>query len=168
MQELQLESPHTFLISIQVLYFGKSSLSFGQMTQIESPSILASGHPESKMKSKLDLQQTLALQVEQLKANMVEHTTSSSCNMLQEVASYYIRKPSKAIRPILILLMAQATNGLGSEWNMKREDSISCEKPESEFHFCSKFWRLNLTSRRCIDKSTPFGRSGRAAPCRIC
>lgn len=98
---------------------------------MESPLPVSSSLESSKIEPKPDSQQTFALQVEQLKAHMLGHT-SSSCNMLQEVASYYIRKPSKAIRPILILLMAQATNGLGSEWVTKCEDGSSQGKVASK------------------------------------
>lgn len=38
---------------------------------------------------------------------------------LAEITKYYFLHPSKQIRPVIILLLAQATNGLGSDWSRK-------------------------------------------------
>lgn len=38
---------------------------------------------------------------------------------LGAVAEYYFLHPSKQVRPLIVLLMAQATNGLGSRWQEK-------------------------------------------------
>jgi len=43
----------------------------------------------------------------------------SSHPTLSEVASYYFRRPSKQLRPLLILLFSRATNGLGSHFPLK-------------------------------------------------
>ncbi|KAG5645972.1 hypothetical protein DXG03_004764 [Asterophora parasitica] len=38
---------------------------------------------------------------------------------LSEITRYYFLHPSKQIRPIIVLLFARATNGLGSQWALK-------------------------------------------------
>ena len=42
---------------------------------------------------------------------------------LNEITEYYILHPSKHIRPLLVLLLSQATNGLGSQWDKKLWES---------------------------------------------
>ncbi|KAI0815346.1 terpenoid synthase [Irpex lacteus] len=44
----------------------------------------------------------------------------SSHPSLTEIAKYYFLHPSKQLRPLLVLLFAQATNGLGGKYPMKR------------------------------------------------
>jgi len=44
----------------------------------------------------------------------------SSHPSLTEIAKYYFLHPSKQVRPLIVLLFAQATNGLGREWVRKR------------------------------------------------
>jgi hexaprenyl-diphosphate synthase len=39
---------------------------------------------------------------------------------LTDVAKYYFLHPSKQLRPLLVLLFSQATNGLGHGWNVKK------------------------------------------------
>ena len=38
---------------------------------------------------------------------------------LSEVAGYYFQHPSKQIRPLIVFLFSQATNGLGRQWDRK-------------------------------------------------
>ena len=38
---------------------------------------------------------------------------------IDEIAKYYFVQPSKQIRPIIVLLISQATNGLGADWSRK-------------------------------------------------
>ena len=44
----------------------------------------------------------------------------SSHPSLSEIAKYYFLHPSKQLRPVIVLLFAQATNGLGKEWVRKK------------------------------------------------
>ncbi|OSD02320.1 terpenoid synthase [Trametes coccinea BRFM310] len=44
---------------------------------------------------------------------------ASSLPLLTQLTQYYIRQPSKRMRPHMIFLMCQATNGLGSDWHVK-------------------------------------------------
>ncbi|EPT03469.1 hypothetical protein FOMPIDRAFT_1116165 [Fomitopsis schrenkii] len=39
---------------------------------------------------------------------------------LSEIAKYYFLHPSKQLRPLLVLLFSQATNGLGGGWHLKQ------------------------------------------------
>ncbi|KAF9472418.1 terpenoid synthase [Pholiota conissans] len=42
---------------------------------------------------------------------------------LPELTQYYFRHPSKQVRPLIVLLMARATNGLGSGWGTKAAEA---------------------------------------------
>lgn len=44
----------------------------------------------------------------------------SSHPSLTEIAQYYFLHPSKQLRPLIVLLFAQATNGIGREWVRKK------------------------------------------------
>ena len=48
---------------------------------------------------------------------------ASSVPLLTTMSQYYMLQPSKRLRPCLILLMCQATNGLGSDWMVKSTTS---------------------------------------------
>lgn len=48
------------------------------------------------------------------------HLLGSSHPSLTKIAEYYFLQPSKQIRPLLVLLFARATNGLGGDWDEKR------------------------------------------------
>ncbi|KAF8587565.1 terpenoid synthase [Ramaria rubella] len=48
------------------------------------------------------------------------HLLGSSHPSLTQIAKYYFLHPSKQLRPLLVLLFARATNGLGAEWRVKR------------------------------------------------
>lgn len=39
---------------------------------------------------------------------------------LTDIAKYYFLRPSKQLRPLLVLLFSRATNGLGSDWDLKK------------------------------------------------
>ena len=43
--------------------------------------------------------------------------------VIDEIAKYYFVQPSKQIRPIIVLLISQATNGLGADWSRKLWES---------------------------------------------
>jgi len=47
----------------------------------------------------------------------------SSHPILSEVTQYYFQQPSKYIRPLLVFLFSQATNGLGKDWQLKLWES---------------------------------------------
>ena len=43
--------------------------------------------------------------------------------ILSQVTQYYLKQPPKLIRPLLIFLFSQATNGLGKDWQLKLWES---------------------------------------------
>jgi len=47
----------------------------------------------------------------------------SDCPILSQVTQYYLQQPSKLIRPLLVFLFSQATNGLGKDWKLKLWES---------------------------------------------
>jgi hexaprenyl-diphosphate synthase len=47
------------------------------------------------------------------------HLLGSSHPGLTSIAEYYFKHPSKQLRPLLVLLFAQATNGIGRGWDEK-------------------------------------------------
>jgi hexaprenyl-diphosphate synthase len=42
---------------------------------------------------------------------------------LDEIIEYYVHHPSKHIRPLIFLLLPQATSGLDSQWDRKLSES---------------------------------------------
>jgi hexaprenyl-diphosphate synthase len=57
----------------------------------------------------------VAPELAQIRTSLVDLLSSSNAG-LDEIAKYYFLKPSKQLRPLLVLLFSQATNGLGKEW----------------------------------------------------
>ncbi len=56
----------------------------------------------------------------------------SSNQNLDAIAKYYFRQPSKQLRPLIVLLFAKATNGLGQGWSQKlSESAIDLDQPLS-------------------------------------
>jgi len=60
----------------------------------------------------------VAPELTQIRSSLVDLLGSSHAG-LDEIAKYYFLKPSKQLRPLLVLLFSQATNGLGREWTHK-------------------------------------------------
>ncbi|KAJ3515153.1 hypothetical protein NLJ89_g1933 [Agrocybe chaxingu] len=67
----------------------------------------------------------LAPQLTDLRASLLS-MLGSGHPAVTEITKYYFLHPSKQIRPVIVLLMAQATNGLGGNWNRKLWES-GCE-----------------------------------------
>ncbi|KAI0756522.1 terpenoid synthase [Daedaleopsis nitida] len=61
----------------------------------------------------------VAPQLQELRETLL-NLLGSSHPSLTEIAKYYFLHPSKQLRPLLVLLFSQATNGLGSGWHMKK------------------------------------------------
>ena len=61
---------------------------------------------------------TLSPRLEVLRKNLLD-IIHSSHPVLNELTEYYFQQPSKQIRPLLVLLFSQATNGLGKDWQLK-------------------------------------------------
>ncbi|KIM43429.1 hypothetical protein M413DRAFT_443370 [Hebeloma cylindrosporum] len=60
----------------------------------------------------------LAPQLAELRASLLS-MLSSGHPAISEITKYYFRHPSKQVRPVIVLLLAQATNGLGGDWDRK-------------------------------------------------
>ncbi|CAL1694301.1 unnamed protein product [Somion occarium] len=61
----------------------------------------------------------LAPQLDTLRETLLT-LLGSSHPSLTEIAQYYFLHPSKQLRPLLVLLFSQATNGLGRGWHAKK------------------------------------------------
>lgn len=61
----------------------------------------------------------LAPQVNHLRDSLL-NLVGSSHPGLTEIAKYYFLHPSKQLRPLLVLLFSQATNGTGQNWPLKK------------------------------------------------
>ena len=68
--------------------------------------------------SHIDPFKLVAPQITQLQESLL-HLLGSSHPDLTEIARYYFLRPSKQLRPLLVLLWSQATNGLGHDWRLK-------------------------------------------------
>lgn len=69
--------------------------------------------------TRIDPYKILAPELESLR-NTLLHLLGSSHPSLTTIAQYYFLHPSKQLRPLLVLLFANATNGLGGDWGEKR------------------------------------------------
>ncbi len=61
----------------------------------------------------------VAPELQQLRETLLD-LLGSSHPSLTEIAKYYFLHPSKQLRPLLVLLFSQATNGLGGGWHLKK------------------------------------------------
>lgn len=66
----------------------------------------------------IDPHALLAPELSRIKSQLF-NLLGSSHPTLSEIAAYYFQHPSKQIRPLLVLLFARATNGLGSQFSLK-------------------------------------------------
>ncbi|KAK0211759.1 isoprenoid synthase domain-containing protein [Armillaria fumosa] len=81
----------------------------------------------------------LASQLAQVRSALFDLLGSSS-PALDEIAKYYFLQPSKQLRPLIILLLAQATNGLGKNWGQKhREGAHDLDSPLSRADVLNDF-----------------------------
>lgn len=51
---------------------------------------------------------------------------------LDTIAKYYFQAEGKHVRPLIVLLMSQATNGLSPEWDQRRRDAEECEQTDRQ------------------------------------
>ena len=65
---------------------------------------------------------TLSPHLEALRKTMLD-LVDSDYPILSEVTQYYLQQPSKLIRPLLVFLFSQATNGLGKDWQLQLRES---------------------------------------------
>lgn len=73
-------------------------------------------HEEAK--SRPDPYSLVAPELARLRETLL-NLLGSSHPSLTEIAKYYFLHPSKQLRPMLVLLFSQATNGLGGRWHDK-------------------------------------------------
>lgn len=75
--------------------------------------------PTASKKSRPDPHTLVAPQLKHLRETLL-NLLGSSHPSLTEIAKYYFLHPSKQLRPLLVLLFSQATNGLGGRWQEKK------------------------------------------------
>ena len=80
--------------------------------------------PNSPIAPRLDPFTFLAPQLSELRTSLLS-MLSSGHPALSEITKYYFRHPSKQVRPVIVLLLSQATNGLGGDWDRKLWESHS-------------------------------------------
>lgn len=84
--------------------------------------------------SKVALQDPLKLlgaELGLLRSN-VQHLLGSGHPALDTIAKYYFQAEGKHVRPMLILLMSQATNGLAPGWEQRRDEAAAAELRREE------------------------------------
>ena len=74
---------------------------------------------ELALRSRPDPYLLLKPQLDLLKERLLD-LVGSAHPALTDIAKYYFLHPSKQLRPLLILLFARATNGLGTDWDLKK------------------------------------------------
>ncbi|GMK56598.1 hypothetical protein CspeluHIS016_0304380 [Cutaneotrichosporon spelunceum] len=78
-------------------------------------SVLAKPPPPRQADDSLDPLAVIKSEIGMLKGSLF-HMLGSSHPALDVVAKYYFNAEGKHLRPLLVLLMAQATNGIGGGW----------------------------------------------------
>ncbi|KLO20185.1 terpenoid synthase [Schizopora paradoxa] len=81
------------------------------------------GQRSTPVKKDVDPYALVSSDLEHVRTNLIKLLGSANPT-LTSVASYYFKHPSKQLRPLLVLLFAQATNGLGGRWEEKCAESI--------------------------------------------
>lgn len=76
-------------------------------------------HDSKSARPRADPYKLVAPQLQTLRDTLL-NLLGSSHPSLTEIAQYYFLHPSKQIRPLLVLLFSQATNGLGRGWPAKK------------------------------------------------
>jgi hexaprenyl-diphosphate synthase len=87
------------------------------LTRSSSPQVLI--HQTADIPSRPDPYLLLKPQLDHLRERLL-NLLGSAHPTLTDIAKYYFLHPSKQLRPLLILLVSRATNGLGSDWDMKK------------------------------------------------
>ena len=82
------------------------------------PSSTASTAASTSSHSDVDPYKILAPELTRLRETLLRLLGSSHPH-LTSIAEYYFLHPSKQLRPLLVLLFARATNGLGADWDEK-------------------------------------------------
>jgi hexaprenyl-diphosphate synthase len=86
-------------------------------------------HPPSPSQT-YDPLSSINHEIGQLKSSLLD-LLGSSHPSLDTVAKYYFQAEGKHLRPLLVLLMSQATNGMGVSWDQAREDGKTRAVDES-------------------------------------
>ncbi|KAF5387393.1 hypothetical protein D9757_005735 [Collybiopsis confluens] len=84
-----------------------------------SLSIASSSTTHSSQLPRTDPFALVAPELSQIRADLVRLLGTAHPG-LDEITSYYFLRPSKQLRPLLVLLISQATNGLGRDWPLKK------------------------------------------------
>lgn len=85
-------------------------------------SVVAPPHPSSRSSDPLE---AISNELGSLKSSLFQ-LLGSSHPSLDAVAKYYFQAEGKHLRPLLVLLISQATNGLGgAEWEQRRREAIA-------------------------------------------
>ena len=73
---------------------------------------------DASSKSRPDPFSLLAPQLTELRTSLLS-MLGSGHPTVAEITKYYFLHPSKQVRPVIVLLLSQATNGLGRDWSRK-------------------------------------------------
>ncbi|KAJ7610336.1 hypothetical protein FB45DRAFT_1037913 [Roridomyces roridus] len=73
---------------------------------------------KAQQQARRDPSAVVAPELESLRSSLLSLLGSAHPG-LDEIAKYYFLHPSKQMRPLLVLLFARATNGLGVGWREK-------------------------------------------------
>ena len=105
----------------RLLDFSRSSSSVEALHRPPSPSPPTPCTTPSASTRRIDPYTLVAHQLSHVRERLTSLLTSSSVHAgLSDVARLYFLHPSTQIRPLLVLLFARATNGLGIDWDAKR------------------------------------------------
>jgi len=111
----------------------------------------------------------LAPQLSELRTSLLS-MLSSGHPAISEITKYYFKHPSKQVRPVIVLLLSQATNGLGGDWDRKLWEAHSAGAGGLAEELDKPLTRpdvLNDWNPSMPDETTPFNSSFPLKPSRI-
>ncbi|KAJ6520251.1 terpenoid synthase [Mycena sanguinolenta] len=95
------------------------SLQAQKQVQSTSPSTASTDAATTRNTTRRDPAALVAPELDALRQSLIGLLGSAHPG-LDEIAKYYFLHPSKQMRPLLVLLFARATNGLGGAWRERR------------------------------------------------
>jgi hexaprenyl-diphosphate synthase len=111
----------------------------------------------------------LAPQLSELRTSLL-FMLSSGHPAISEITKYYFKHPSKQVRPVIVLLLSQATNGLGGDWDRKLWEAHSVGAGGLAKKLDKPLTRpdvLNDWNPSMPDETTPFNSTFPLKPSRI-
>lgn len=118
--------PASVVSHTPILTIRRRQSTASQTAPLRPPPAASQHRPQQPSNSAVDPYAGLAPELTRLRHTLL-HLLGSSHPSLTQIAQYYFLQPSKQLRPLIVLLFARATNGLGADWKLRRWQA-DCER----------------------------------------